>query len=70
MTTEQATGRLNYAITKGHCPNHFINSLGKRGNLTQVTKVNFLDQGSLPVDFYWSQVNLGSSRYNKLDIRM
>jgi hypothetical protein len=70
MAQEQRTGSFTYAVSKGNYPNHLIKSLGKRGNWTQVSEEECNDENGPPVSFYWRQVNMGFSGYNKLDVRL
>jgi hypothetical protein len=67
-TTKQASdGQFKFAVTKGNFPNHVIKALGERGNWKQVMEE---DQAIETTDFFWRQVNLGFSGYDKVDKRL
>jgi len=54
-------------VTKGNFPNHVIKALAERGNWKQVMEE---DQAIDTTDFFWRQVNLGFSGYDKVDKRL
>ena len=60
-------GQFKFAVTKGNFPNHVIKALGERGNWKQVMEE---DQAIETTDFFWRQVNLGFSGYDKVDKRL
>ena len=65
------TGNFVFAVSKGNYPNHLIRCLEARGNWMQAAEEDCLEEGAAPViDFYWRQVNLGFSGYDKVDKRV
>ena len=55
-----------FAVSKGNFPNHLIECLKNRGNWTQIDEDGCIEV----VDFFWRQVNLGFSGYDKVDKRI
>ena len=64
--SSESGGQFKFAVTKGNYPNHVIKALGDRGNWKQVTEEEAIEQA----DFFWRQVNLGFSGYDKVDKRL
>lgn len=68
-TTKQVsegTGQYKFAYTKGNYPQHIVKALTDRGNWKQVTEEEAIESS----DFFWRQVNLGFSGYDKVDKRL
>lgn len=60
------SGNFTFAVTKGNYPVHIIKTLENRGNWRQVPDEDAIEN----VDFFWRQVNLGFSGYDKVDKRL
>jgi hypothetical protein len=64
--SSESGSQFKFAVTKGNYPNHVIKALGDRGNWKQVSEEEAIEQA----DFFWRQVNLGFSGYDKVDKRL
>jgi hypothetical protein len=58
--------QYTFVATKGNFPLHIINALNARGNWKQIEESEAIENS----DFYWRQVNLGFSGYDKIDSRI
>jgi hypothetical protein len=60
------SNNFTFAVSKGNFPCHLIRALEARGNWKQQEETDAVESA----DFYWRQVNLGFSGYDKIDQRI
>jgi hypothetical protein len=66
---ESSTGynsNFTFSVSKGNYPIHIVKALESRGNWKLIGEEDAIEHA----DFFWRQVNLGFSGYDKVDKRL